>query len=111
VYEEKFGSQSPHAIVCADNRLVPVGARVLDIGCSSGYVARELISQKNCRVTGVDLLPAESVLPELQDYHQINLENNYTGLNGLFERNDFDVVLLLDVLEHLSNPERFLLNI
>ncbi len=111
VYEEKFHSASPHAAVCSNAELVRRGSRVLDIGCSSGYVARELKNRNDCQVTGIDLLPPSAVDRELVDYHQIDLESDFDSLNALLAHRDFDVILLLDVIEHLSNPEIFLLNL
>ena len=40
-----------HALLLA---LVPAGARVLDVGCSSGYLARPLV-ERGCTVVGIEL--------------------------------------------------------
>ncbi len=109
VYLEKFDSQSPHSLVCSDVRLVPEGSSVLDIGCSSGYVAAMLAAKRKCRVVGVDVLPASEVSDTLAEYHRIDLENEPEALSDVFDQNKFDVVLMLDVLEHLAMPELLLL--
>jgi len=111
VYQEKFDSMSPHALVAFDDRLIPLQSVVLDIGCSTGYVASQLIGKKKCRVTGIDMLPEHRVHHQGMQYRQINLENNQSAVNAVLREDNFDVVLLLDVLEHLSAPELFLLNL
>ena len=110
VYGPKFDVQSPHSSVCRDAALVPPGSRVLDVGCSTGYVARTLAQERGCRVTGVDLLP-DNATGGLSDYHRIDVENEFPRLRALIEEGGFDVVLVLDVLEHLAFPELFMLNL
>ncbi|HEX4998730.1 MAG TPA: bifunctional glycosyltransferase/class I SAM-dependent methyltransferase [Terriglobia bacterium] len=110
-YEQKLDSCSPHSLVCRDPDLIPEGSEVLDIGCSSGYVGRELHRRRNCRVTGVDVLPPYEVTAELERYAQIDLEKEEHRLISLIEDGDFDAILMLDVVEHLSQPERLLLRL
>jgi SAM-dependent methyltransferase len=75
---------------------------VLDIGCGPGHVAGKCREQ-GISVTGVDLhQPAQSVLSE---FHAVDLEHDSLPADVW----DFDVVLLLDVIEHLADPEKFLL--
>ena len=78
--------------------------RVLDVGCGSGFVARECM-KAGARVTGLDQSPpppdamSEFISARLdEDEWQVNLS-------------DFDLVLMLDVIEHLSEPEQFLLKL
>lgn len=110
-YRHKFQSQSPHSLVANDDKLVPRGAKVLDIGCSTGYICQRLAENNACEVVGVDMLPASVMEAYSFPYHQIDLEGNLEPLNALLERTQPEVVLMLDVLEHLSSPELFLLNL
>ena len=76
---------------------------VLDIGCGAGYVAREC-EKAGVRVTGIDKSPPPHTMSE---FINARLEEGEWTVNI----NDFDLVLLLDVIEHLSEPEQFLLKL
>lgn len=99
-YKPKFDMPSPHRLALD---LVPEGARILDLGCAGGYVAQALRDRKSVHAFGVDMAPLPAEV-ELDGFLQHDLEQ------GLPERlpTEVDVVLMLDVLEHLSAPERFL---
>jgi 2-polyprenyl-3-methyl-5-hydroxy-6-metoxy-1,4-benzoquinol methylase len=97
-YPLKRSEYSSHSFAIA---LAGSGNRVLDVGCGKGFLATELMRNGN-RVTGIDALPAEEVLPSLERYFQADLEK------GIGEAGTFDRVLLLDVLEHMKDPGRLL---
>lgn len=111
VYDEKMDFQSPHSIVCNSPTMVPNGAKVLDVGSSSGYVAQELTRRKGCQVTGVDMLPPSQVSNQIFRYEKINLETQEEQLIALVKNSDFDVILMLDLLEHVAMPEKFMLHL
>ncbi|MDJ0949918.1 MAG: bifunctional glycosyltransferase/class I SAM-dependent methyltransferase [Alphaproteobacteria bacterium] len=98
-YTPKLGFPSPHSF--AVERVAP-GQRVLDIGCASGYVSRAL-HEKGCRVTGIDAYPVDPKTAGLDRFIQHDLNAKALPV----ELADFDVVLMLDVIEHLKYPERF----
>jgi 2-polyprenyl-3-methyl-5-hydroxy-6-metoxy-1,4-benzoquinol methylase len=98
-YEPKLNYLSPHT---AAVETVRQGARVLDLGCAGGYVGATLRRQRGCRVTGVDRVPLGPGV-ELDAFVLWDLNN---GL-GTLDLRDYDYVLLLDVIEHLSSPEAF----
>ena len=84
-------------------RLVPEGARVLDLGCGDGGLLSYLQQQRGCSGYGVELDDA-NVLACVRrgvDVLQLNLED---GL-AMFGDNSFDVVLQIDTLQHLRNAE------
>ena len=101
-YSGKFGYASSHTVAVG---AVPAGAQVLDLGCGPGYVARELL-EKGCRVVGVDAFEA----PEENVSEFIRWELGTTD-ELPFDLTEFDHVLLLDVIEHLDRPERFMRNL
>jgi glycosyltransferase involved in cell wall biosynthesis len=97
-YGPKLGFDSSHTFVIDR---VPAGARVLDIGCASGFVSKALRS-KGCRVTGIDKTPAGDQ-PQLDRFIQHDLDD----LRLPVDAGDFDQILLLDIIEHLKSPEAF----
>jgi len=98
-YRPKLGYESPHTLVLEH---VTPGSRVLDLGCAGGWVGAEL-RRSGCHVVGVDVFPlAEGV--ELDEFHLHDLNDGLPTIDFA----GFDYVLLLDVIEHLQSPERFL---
>ncbi|MBS1858394.1 MAG: methyltransferase domain-containing protein [Acidobacteria bacterium] len=102
-YPIKHSRRSSHDYAL---RLVGRGHRVLDIGCGEGFFAAEVARNEN-RVSGVDALPLPERNEVLEQYVQRDL-NAPEGLADAFGRGRFDRVLLLDVLEHMAQPERLL---
>lgn len=97
-YDLKLGYASSHSFAID---AVPEGSSVLDIGGGPGGVVRELLD-KGCRAAIVDRdAPAERD-PQLAVFTQDLDEPLKVDLR------DYDYLLLLDVLEHLKDPERFL---
>jgi SAM-dependent methyltransferase len=83
---------------------VPDGARVLDVGCATGYLAAEL-TRRGCRVTGVEADPvaAERARVHCEAVVVGDVEDD-AGRSELAALGPFDVVLCGDVLEHLRDP-------
>ncbi len=77
---------------------------LLDIGCGPGFVANRC-AQMGVKVTGLDLL--EPLPGMVWEFHKADLNSSKLPVNAW----NFDVILLLDVIEHLHEPERFLLGI
>jgi glycosyltransferase involved in cell wall biosynthesis len=97
-YDLKLGYTSSHQLAID---LVPEGARVVDLGAGPGGVAAEL-ARKGCDVTVVDRVAPKKapegvdvVVQDLDDDLQVDLE-------------PYSHVLLLDIIEHLSDPEKFM---
>ncbi len=75
---------------------------LLDIGCGPGHVA-ERCRELGIRVTGIDL--HEPKTHSLTQFIAADLESEPLPVDVW----KYDVVLLLDVIEHLADPEKFLL--
>ena len=95
-------AHSGHAKLLA---LVGTGKRVLDVGCSSGYLARPLVA-RGCTVVGLELDPAAAA--EARDVCEEVLVGDVETMELPFEPGSFDVVLCGDLIEHLRDPEAFL---
>ena len=78
---------------------------VLDISCGEGFFAAEIAKQGN-RVTGVDALPEVSERAALAEYFSVDLNDGLDSVTERLHGKKFDRILLLDILEHLSCPER-----
>jgi 2-polyprenyl-3-methyl-5-hydroxy-6-metoxy-1,4-benzoquinol methylase len=96
-YDLKLGYASSHSYALA---AVPPGARVLDIGGGPAGIAAELARQ-GCQVAVVDQYAA----PTPSNGVKVHVQDLDDELR--FEVAPYDVLLLLDVIEHLRDPERF----
>ena len=79
--------------------------KVLDIGCGNALVGNEL-KKNGCYVEGIDFEPPIET-SNIDKFTQLNLNNSNLEIPVC----DFDYVLLMDVLEHLDEPERFVYNL
>ena len=99
-YLPKLDYASTHSF--AVGAITP-GSRVLDLGCAGGFVAQELKKQKNCTVVGVDIeKPSNDIL--LDGFIEHDLDEGLPTVSF----SSFDYILMLDVIEHLSSPEKFI---
>jgi 2-polyprenyl-3-methyl-5-hydroxy-6-metoxy-1,4-benzoquinol methylase len=98
-YQLKIGYNSPHT---AALQLVQPGTKVLDLGCAGGYMSALLERERGCEATGVDTFPLP---PDVRLSRFIKHDLN-TGIPDV-NMADYDYVLLLDVIEHLTVPESF----
>lgn len=98
-YTLKLGYPSTHTALLEK---IPHGSRVLDLGCAGGYVGEVLRRQRGCYVVGVDVNPLPCGLV-LDNFYQVDLNSRLPEIDWA----EFDYVLLLDVIEHLRYPEKF----
>ena len=99
-YDLKLGFPSSHTFAIES---VKPGAKVLDIGCGQGYVAKELAA-KAAEVTGIDqYVPAEPPAPNVQ-LKRWDLDMQHFPV----EVSQYEQIFMLDVIEHLHDPEEFM---
>ncbi|MEI8309173.1 MAG: bifunctional glycosyltransferase/class I SAM-dependent methyltransferase [Verrucomicrobiota bacterium] len=98
-YDVKLGFPSSHTIAIA---AVKPGAKVLDIGCGQGFVAIELAKSAS-RVVGIDqyVVPQENQAVEIKQW---DLDSPSLPV----DTSQFDQIFLLDIIEHLKDPETFM---
>jgi len=81
---------------------VPAGSDVLDVGAADGSVAR-MLGQIGCRVWGVEYDPEAARAAQEWCQEVIVGDIEQLDLKGALGRR-FDVILFLDILEHLKDP-------
>ena len=91
------------ALLHAIAERVPMGSRVLDLGCGDGAVMAHLMRHRACSGYGVELDDQKVLACARRGVNvlQFNLEE---GLS-IFQDDAFDVVLQIDTLQHLRNAE------
>jgi glycosyltransferase involved in cell wall biosynthesis len=97
-YDLKLGYESSHTYALD---AVPRGANVIDIGAGPGAMSTELV-KKGCEVTVVDQYAPNQESPHVRVIRQ-NLNDPIA-----FDLTEYDHILLLDVIEHLRDPEDFI---
>ena len=98
-YDLKLGYASSHQF--ALDAIAPASA-VIDIGAGPGGIAKELV-KKRCRVAVVDQFAPNRAL-----HSDVVVFTQDLDEEPRFDVRGYDYLLLLDVIEHLKNPEKFL---
>jgi 2-polyprenyl-3-methyl-5-hydroxy-6-metoxy-1,4-benzoquinol methylase len=98
-------NERPHGGHAKLLALVGSGRRVLDVGCSSGYLARPLV-ESGCTVVGIE--KDEAAAEAAREVCEEVLTGDVETMLLPFPPGSFDVVLCGDVIEHLRAPEEFL---
>ena len=99
-YDLKLGFRSSHTVALCSVRK---GGRVLDIGCGRGLVA-ELMAKEAAEVVGLDrYAPEKSGSPNVS-YRKWTIDAEPCPV----DISEFDQIFLLDIIEHLKDPEVFM---
>lgn len=77
--------------------------KALEIGCGEGRTGELLLKQNRVKwITGVEIIPeiADGARKRLNEVYCISIEQSELP----FKQNEFDLILVADVLEHLLDP-------
>jgi methionine biosynthesis protein MetW len=90
-------------------RLIPNGSRVLELGCSSGYLSGYMQQALACSVTGLEFDPVATRIAQQRcsEVYTVDLDAP-DALAQVKPNPPYDVLLAAAVLEHLKYPERLL---
>jgi len=102
-YESKVNFLSTHSIAYNE---IKNNSKILSIGCGNSYLEKKLIEDKKCLVDGIDFVNIPN-LNFLNNFSVIDLDKDKVDLNS----GDYDYILLLDVIEHIKDPEKFISNL
>jgi 2-polyprenyl-3-methyl-5-hydroxy-6-metoxy-1,4-benzoquinol methylase len=111
---QPFGSSrdyfSPDASVAGHgysdiaSRLSLRNKSVLEIGCATGALLYRLQAERPARLVGIDI--SDVAVSFGKKRYGLDLRCTTLGDAG-FSESEFDVILMLDVVEHVFDPERF----
>jgi len=100
-YSLKIGYSSSHQFALDRVR---AGMTVLDLGSGPGFIAEEL-DKRDVKVISLD----QRITPMTEQYSIETIESDVEGFDFSRLQRKIDVVYLLDIIEHLSDPDEFLL--
>jgi len=95
----KEGFSSPHTKTFD---IIKKNSFVLDLGCKKGELGAYL-KKMDCHIVGVDK-EKELEKNRLDEYVSFDLDKGLPNLNY----KNFDYIIILDVIEHLLRPEKFI---
>ncbi len=89
-------------------KLLKPGQVVLEIGCATGYMTRYMKSSLQCRVVAVEIdgRSAEKARPFCDELVVGDIES--LSLETILAHWQFDVIVMADVIEHLTHPAALL---
>ena len=99
---------STHAV---QFRLIPDGAKVLDVGCHTGILGKALRIRKKCTVVGIDndASALHVAASRLDAVAVVDLETEGWADKLISSgKSNFDIVLFGDVIEHTREPLKIL---
>jgi glycosyltransferase involved in cell wall biosynthesis len=98
-YVDKLDFSSTHSIAFEE---IKDGTKVLDLGCADGHLSATLSEKKQCDVISCDTAEKKDIKGCL--YLQCDLNKELPNVAW----QELDYIVLLDVIEHLEEPELFL---
>ncbi|RMH55656.1 MAG: glycosyltransferase [Candidatus Hydrogenedentota bacterium] len=103
-YDLKLGYPSSHTFAL---ERIPDGSRVLEMVASEAAALAPLLKERSCTVFGVDVVPLKKGTGSFERFWCLDIDRD--PLPEVVS--SVDIILLLDVIEHLGDPEGFLLRL
>ena len=105
-YQFKASPYSSHTILLANLPEPGQGKRVLDVGCGDGYLG-EILAARGYQVVGIEKPDrAGAGFPAAVELVEADLDFGMPRLSG-----PFAFILCADILEHLRDPQKLLLQL
>ncbi len=77
---------------------------IIEIGCGEGYVTQILLEKTNAHILATDI--SETILKQTQNTIQSpRIEFRATNIKDFIKREQAELIVCCEVLEHLENPE------
>ena len=86
---------------------IPFNGSVLDIGCGNGAMLAEIRQHGSWRLCGVESSVSGVSLARSQGF-DVRLADANADLTALFEPHSFDLIISVEVIEHVYDPRRLL---
>jgi glycosyltransferase involved in cell wall biosynthesis len=96
----KFGYESSHQFAI---ERIQSGSSVLELGCGPGIMTAELV-KKGARIISID----KTITPYVSQHSEQTIEADLDLFDFHSSPADVDIILMLDIIEHLREPEKVL---
>ena len=84
--------------------------KILDIGCGGGILS-ESLQKLGANVTGIDI--SKKLIKTAKNHakkQNLNIKYINIDINDFFKKNKkkFDIILCMELIEHINNPEKLI---
>ena len=110
IYDREIDSRERTSLSVLTSHIRP-GARVLDLGCGSGAIGRYLAQRDGAGTTVIDglTISADEAALAAPHYRRVEVADlDAVQLIDLFPAGGYDAIVCADVLEHVRQSERVL---
>jgi len=110
IEEHRFAPPTDRAKLISE--YIEPDSTVLDIGCGDGTLI-DYISRNNSpeRIVGVDISKEAVEYAKSRGYEAYKMDMTSDIFRSFVQENGFDYIILTEVLEHIREPEKVMLNI